>query len=98
MKFTFEEERLLNNLGPTTSILSFLDVQIVRRPGIGFETTLYRKPSFSGLTTKWNSFVPKKYKYNAVSSVAYRATRICSTYEASAEEFDKIHGISARFR
>jgi hypothetical protein len=75
LKFTYEEE------DPHTCSLPFLDVFIQRKPNRGFETRIYRKPTFSGLMTKWRSFVPKQYKYNAVSSMVYRAMKICSTHQ-----------------
>jgi hypothetical protein len=77
-----------------TYLLSFLDVLIQRTPGIGFKTQIHRKDTFSGLITKWNSFVPKSYKYNAISSMVYRARKICSTYEALTAELDIIRDIS----
>ncbi|CAF4102211.1 unnamed protein product [Rotaria sordida] len=46
--------------------LSFLDVLVERQPDIGFESRKYRKETFTGLLTKWDSFVPKQYKYNAI--------------------------------
>lgn len=63
-----------------TYLLSFLDVLIQRRPGIDFKTQVHRKDTFSDLITKWNSFVPQSYKYNAISSMVYRARKLCSTY------------------
>jgi hypothetical protein len=76
--------------------LPFLDVLITRKSGIGFETQIYRKDTFSGLITKWDSFVPKTYKYNAISSMVYRAIRICSTYEALHKEFDFIRALALK--
>jgi hypothetical protein len=74
--------------------LSFLDVLVERQPSIGFETRKYRKETFTGLLTKWDSFVPKRYKYNAISTMAYRATIICSTYKALHDEFDIIRDLA----
>lgn len=36
---------------------------------------------------KWNSFVPHSYKVSTISSIAYRAIRICSSYKLMHEEF-----------
>ncbi|CAF4398491.1 unnamed protein product, partial [Adineta steineri] len=77
-----------------TFLLSFLGALVLRKPGAGFDTQIYRKETFSGLITKWSSFVPKSYKYNAISSMVYRARRICSTYEALSTELDEIRDIS----
>ena len=74
--------------------LSFLDVLVKRQPGIGSQTRKYRKEIFTGLLTKWDSFLPKRYKYNGISTMVYRATKICSTYEALHDEFDVIRGLA----
>jgi hypothetical protein len=89
-----EDEKKEEDTSPKPYLLSFLDVLIQRIPGIEFKTQVHRKPTFSGLITKWNSFVPKSYKYNAISSMVYRARKICSTYEALASELDIIRDIS----
>ncbi|CAF3249837.1 unnamed protein product [Rotaria sp. Silwood2] len=53
VKFTSQEEDAV------THKLPFLNVLIQQQEGIGFQTRIYRKPTFTGLMTKWNSFVPK---------------------------------------
>jgi len=58
-----------------------------------FSTTIYRKPTYSGLITKWKSFVPHSYKISTISSMIYRAIKICSTYELLHEEFEFIEFI-----
>lgn len=44
-------------------------------------TSLYRKPTFSGLYTKWESFLPKEYKRGLVNCLLTRAWKLCSNYE-----------------
>ena len=90
LKFTYEEEN------PVTHKLPFLDALIERKEGIGFQTRIYRKPTYTGLMTKWSSFVPKNYKYNAVSTMVYRAVQICSSYKALHAEFQFIRKISKK--
>ena len=46
LKFTFEKEK--------DECLPFLDVY-VERTDIGFETSVYRKPTFTGLYLRWES-------------------------------------------
>ncbi|XP_069980133.1 uncharacterized protein [Penaeus vannamei] len=41
--------------------LPFLDIDIPR-DGNSFVSSVYRKPSYTGLTTKFNSYIPIKYK------------------------------------
>ena len=59
--------------------LSFLDVEI-KRNNNGFETSVYRKPTFTGLTTKFTSFTPLQFKRNLVVTLVYRAFQISSSY------------------
>ena len=42
-------------------------------------TSVYRKKTFAGLYTKWDSFTPRKYKINLISTLTYRCFRICSS-------------------
>ena len=50
--------------------LSFLDVNISRGKG-SFITSVYRKPTYTGLTTKYDSFIPPKFKENLVAILIY---------------------------
>ncbi|CAF4078830.1 unnamed protein product, partial [Rotaria sp. Silwood2] len=58
-----------------------------------FATTIYRKPTYTGLITKWSSFVPHTYKVSTISSMVYRAIRICSSYDLMHEQFEFIEFI-----
>ena len=51
--FLFEQEKGGN--------LSFLDVEVFRQL-VKFVTTVYRKPSFSGVCTHFDSFLPAVYQ------------------------------------
>ena len=44
-----------------------------------FVTSIYRKKTFTGLYTKWDSFTPRKYKINLIRTLTYRCYRICSS-------------------
>ena len=72
--------------------LPFLDVQ-VRHEGNGFSTSVYRKPTFTGLTTKFTSFIPEQYKRNLVSTLTIRAFNICSNYLSIHNEFSFLKGM-----
>jgi hypothetical protein len=52
-----------------------------------FSTSVYRKPTFTGLILKWNSYVPLEYKRSAISSMVYRAIRITSNFPTLHKEF-----------
>ena len=69
LHFTFEKEE--NNSLP------FLDV-LVEKSDTGFLTSVYRKPTFSGLYTRWSSFCPKQRKISLIKTLAHRAQMICS--------------------
>ena len=59
------------------SKLSFLDVEIIREQGT-FTTTIYRKPTFSGANSNYESFLPSVYKFGMVYTLVYRCFRICA--------------------
>ena len=72
IKFTEEDED--NNMS------SFLDVLITRKDGI-LCTSVYRKPAFSGLFMKYDSFVPIQYKRSLLYGLINRSWKICSSVE-----------------
>ncbi|CAM4835397.1 unnamed protein product [Rotaria magnacalcarata] len=88
LQFTSEEEH------PVTHTLPFIGVLIKRQPGTGFNTSIYRKPTFSGLMTKWSSFVPKTYKHNAVFTLIYRAIQLCSSKKSLYKELNFIRQLA----
>ena len=59
--------------------MSFLDVEIIRKRG-KFTTSVYRKPTFSGVYTHFDSFLPSTYKFGMIYTLAYRCFRICSDW------------------
>ena len=76
LKFTFEKEK--NNCLP------FLDVN-VERTVTGFETSVYRKPIFTGQYLRWESFSPTKQKTNFISTLVHRALMICTKSKLNEE-------------
>ena len=70
IKFTVEREE--------NDSLSFLDIKIFRDNG-KFQTSVYRKPTFSGVLTNFESFLPISYKYNLASTLLHRGFMICSS-------------------
>lgn len=78
--------RLLNGLHPALQftvenecdgILPFMDV-LVKRVENGFVRSVFRKPTFTGLYTRWDSYAPTSQKINLIKSLTTRAVRICS--------------------
>ena len=71
IKFTVEREK--NNS------FAFLDIKVFRGSG-KFQTSVYRKSTFSGVLTIFESFLPISYKYNLVSTLLHRGFMICFSY------------------
>ena len=80
LKFTKEEENERK--------LPFLDVLITKTSN-GIKTTVYKKPTFSGLYTKWDSYTPTKYKRNLINNLLHRAHQICSSFTLLHKEFNQ---------
>ena len=59
--------------------LLFLEV-LVSHSDNGFSTNLYRKKSFTGLYTNFDSLSPIQYKASFIFVLIYRAYHICSSY------------------
>ena len=51
---------------------------LVKRCDSSFLTSIYRKPTFTGLYLDWHSFAPKSRKLNLIRCLSYRALNICS--------------------
>ena len=61
MSFSFEQE--------VNGTLSFLDVKVSQQQG-KFVTTVYRKPTFSGVYVLFDSFLPTDYKVGMIYTLA----------------------------
>ena len=68
MKFSFEVEK--------NGMLSFLDVE-GSREGNKFATTVYRKPTVSGVYTHYDCFLPTTYKFGMIYTLVFRCFSIC---------------------
>ena len=76
LKYTIEIE--------SDGTLPFLDV-LVEKSAKGFVTSVYRKPTFTGQYTRWDSFSPTRYKTGLIGILVDRAQRICSPCKLAAE-------------
>ena len=54
-----------------------------------FVTSLYRKPTFTGLYLSWNAFAPKSRKVNLIMCLTFRILKICSDNKIKSE-FEQI--------
>ena len=84
MSFSMETEK--------ENKLSFLDVEVIREQG-KFTTTIYRKPTFSGVYSNFESFLPSVYKFGMVYTLVYRCFRICSNWTQFHTELIYLKGI-----
>ena len=99
-KESLEFFEVLNNLHPslrftvegeTNDELPFMDV-LLRRDGSEFIRSVFRKPTFTGQYTRWDSFAPTGQKINLMKSLTYRANKICSK-STLPEELKKLKSI-----
>ena len=77
MSFSFQQEK--------NGKLSFLDIEVSREK-VKFVSTVYRKPTFSGAHTHFESFLPTIYKFGMVYVLAYRCFKIFSDWTKFHEE------------
>ena len=70
--FTVEHE----NIG----LLSFIDVNICAKNG-KFVTSVYRKPTFSGVFTNFESFIPMYQKRGLLHTLLHRSFSICCDFK-----------------
>ena len=71
--------------------LLFLDLQVERRP-FAFVTSIYRKPTFTGLYLSWDAFVPKFRKVNLIKCLTFRALKVCCDNKNKCE-FEQIKNL-----
>ena len=81
IKFTMEIEE--------DKKLPFLDVLITSNNG-SFETSVYRKMTFTGLFMNYRSFLPKTYKIGLISTLIDRIYKISQNREIFNFEFKKV--------
>ena len=68
LRFIFEKDK--------EKCLQFFDVY-VERTDISFETSVYRKPTFTDQYLRWESFSSLKRKISLIFTLVYRALMIC---------------------
>ena len=79
IKFTVELEK--NNSLP------FLDT-LVTKNGNQISTSVYRKPTFTGLGTNFLSFIPEQFKINSIKTLLFRGYNICSDWLSFHKEME----------
>ena len=84
INFTAEQE----NIGS----LSFLDVKICGKNG-KFVTSVYRKPTFSGVFTNYESFIPTYQKRGLLHTLLHRSFSICCDFKTFHFEINHLKNI-----
>ena len=84
IKFSSEKE---NN-----DILPFLEVKVSRNTN-QFVTSVYRKPTFSGVLYHFDSFIPETYKIGLISTLIFRGYNIFSQMSKFHEEMCYLRNI-----
>ena len=85
IKFTFETEDSNN--------FSFLDAKITRQ-NKRFFTSFFRKATFSGVFTNYDSFISDTYNIGLVHTLLFRFFKICSSMENFRIEVELLRSIS----
>ena len=83
LKFTTEMEH--------ENAIPFLDIN-VQRTGNELHRSIYRKKTFTGLYTRFDSFCPMNQKLSTLKSLVARAVKLC-TPELLEQEMDKLRSI-----
>ena len=84
IKFTSETEQ--------NSIFSFLDINITRQNN-QLKTSVYRKPTFSGIFTHYESYIDQSYKKSLIFTLLFRCYSLCSDYTLFHLEVEKLREI-----
>ena len=84
INFTVEKE----NVGS----LSFLDVKACRKNG-KFVTSVYRKPTFSGVFTNYERFIPTYQKRGLLHTLLHRGFSICCDFKTFHFKIDHLKSI-----
>ena len=59
--------------------MSFLDVLITRTSN-GFKTSVYHKPTFSGIYSNFNSFISEEYKVALIFTLLFQTFSVVSDF------------------
>ena len=81
IKFTFEHEH--------ENTLSFLDVKICRENN-KLTTSVYRKPTFSGIFTNSKNVIPTDQKFSLIYTLLHCCFNITSRYERFHNEINAL--------
>ena len=84
MKFTITKEQYKRS--------NFSDVKVVRENNV-FTTSVYRKLTFSGVSTHFDSYIPVNDKVSLISTITFCSFTICSDMHKFHQEICEIKDI-----
>ena len=87
IKFTIEHE--------TDGKLPFLDTEVERHIG-KYTTTVYHKPTFTGVYLNWTSLTARRYKIGLIKCLTKRILLICSDENARESHLKKLKQLLLR--
>ena len=79
----FTSEKVQNNT------FSFLDINITRQNN-QLKISVYRKPTFSGVYTHYESYIDQFYKKSLIFTLLFRCYSLCSDYTLSHLKLEKL--------
>ena len=71
---------------------SFFDIKIVRENN-KFITSVYHKPTFNGVFTNFESFIPNSYKYALIFALLHRTFKLRPNFELFYQEIEHLKNI-----
>ena len=74
--------------------MSFLHITITCQNN-KFVTSVYCKPTFSGVFTNFKSFIPEMHKRGLLETLLHRSFRLCSSYENFHRETETLKSYSS---
>jgi len=91
MRFTYETENnnSINFIGVTITHTSSNNLH-------GYQTSVYRKSTCTGLFTNYNSFTPLIYRLSVFKCLVYRAYHLCSSWNLFHEEISNLRTMLLR--
>ena len=78
IRFTCEKEH--NNS------MSFLDALITRTSN-GFKTSVYHKPTFGGIYSNFNSFIPEEYKVGLIFTLLFQTFQLFRIFQGFIQKY-----------
>ena len=89
IQFTSEDSK------PDGSI-PFLDSLVMPQPDGSIKTTVFRKPTHTGMYLHWDSYHNLSAKYSVINTLRHRAKTVCSTKQLLTEEEDHLYNALRR--